>query len=259
MEPILFTNAEIVRFAVVLFRLAGIMLFAPFFGSRSIPYQARVVLTLVATFALVPALPIEKVPEELTLVSLLGTVAGEAVFGLMLGLVAQFSFGAMQLAGQLIAFQLGFSIINVMDPQSEVEMSVISFMENFIGLLLFLLANGHHWFFIALRDSFTYLPVTGLKLHGPLVFEVVRLSSQVLTLGVQIAAPVIAVTVLADIVMGIIARVAPQVNILIVGMPAKLLIGFGCLSLSFYFLPQLLGEQFSSLSRELLSLVRKVA
>ncbi len=259
MEPIFFSNAEIVRFAVVLFRVAGIMVFAPFFSSYSIPYQVRVVLTLVATVALVPALPLGRLPAELTPVSMIGMAAGEAVFGLVLGLSALFIFAAMQLAGQIIAFQLGFSIINLIDPQSEVEMSVISFLENFIGLVLFLLINGHHWFFMAVSDSFRYVPVTGLKLHGPLVAEVLRLSSQVLSVGVQIASPVIAVTVLTDIVLGIIGRVAPQINILIVGMPAKLLVGFFCLSLSFYFLPQLLGEHYAKLFRELLGLVQKMA
>src|SRR5512140_1228686 len=125
MEPILFSNAEIVRFAVVLFRVGGIMVFAPFFGSHSIPYQVRIVLTLVATVAMVPALPLGRIPAEITPVSLIGAVAGEAVFGLVIGLAAQFIFAAMQLAGQIIAFQLGFSIINLIDPQSEVEMSVI--------------------------------------------------------------------------------------------------------------------------------------
>ncbi len=235
MDPISFSSAEVVRFAVVLFRVAGIMVFAPFFSSHSIPYQVRVVLTLVATMALVPALPLGRLPAELTLRSAVGMAAGEAVFGLVLGLAALFIFAALQLAGQIIAFQLGFSIINLIDPQSEVEMSVISFLQNFIGLILFLLINGHHWFFMAVSDSFGYVPVTGLKLQGPLVLELVRLSSQVLSAGVQIAAPVIAVTVLTDIVLGIIGRVAPQVNILIVGMPVKLLVGFVCLSLSFYF------------------------
>jgi flagellar biosynthesis protein FliR len=259
MDPIFFSNAEVVRFAIVLFRVAGIMVFAPFFGSHSVPYQVRVVLTLMVTFALAPALPLDRIPPEVSLFSLVGTVTGEVIFGLVLGLAAQFVFAAMQLAGQIIAFQMGFSIINLIDPQSEVEMSVISFLENFIGLILFLLVNGHHWFFLAVSDSFTSLPVTGLRLHGPLVFEVVRLSAQVLSIGVQIAGPVIAVTVLTDIVLGILGRVAPQVNILIVGMPAKLLVGFGCLSLSFYFLPQFLGGQFTALSRELFAIVRKAA
>jgi flagellar biosynthetic protein FliR len=258
MDSVFFSEAEIFRFAIVLFRVAGIMVFAPLFGSSSIPYQAKAVLTLVATVALVPALPAASLPGQLTLTSLAGLAAGEAVFGLVLGLGASFVFAGMQLAGQIISFQLGFSIVNLIDPQSEVETSIFSFLQNFVGLLLFLLINGHHWFFQAVSESFNYLPVAGIHLKGPVALEFIRLSSQVLVFGVQIAAPVIAITVVADVVMGIVGRVAPQINMLIVGMPLKVLAGFGALSISFYFLPQLLGESYLKLSRELFALLHRL-
>jgi flagellar biosynthetic protein FliR len=95
MDPIFFSNAEIVRFGVVLFRVGGIMVFAPFFGSSSIPYQVKAVLTLVATVALVPSLPLGSIPAELTVASFVGLAAGEAMFGLILGLGAFFVFAGM--------------------------------------------------------------------------------------------------------------------------------------------------------------------
>jgi flagellar biosynthetic protein FliR len=158
-----------------------------------------------------------------------------------------------------MAFQLGFSIINVIDPQTQVETSVISFLENFIGIAFFLLINGHHWFFTAVSESFGYLPVTGVRLEGPVVERFVHLSADVLVSGIQIAAPVIAVTVIADVVLGIITRVAPQIHIMIVGMPLKTLIGFTCMSLSFYFLPQVLGQRFMMLFRDMFALLHRLA
>ncbi len=258
MQPVVISQEEVVRFAVVLFRIAGIMTFAPFFSSRAIPYQVRVAVTLTAAVALFPSLPGVGIPGESGLIFLVGLALGEVLIGMVLGLAASFVFAGMQLAGQVMAFQLGFSIINLIDPQSDVETSVISFLQYYLGLLLFLLVNGHHWFFLAVSESFNYLPVQGVVLHASLVREVVRLSSQILIAGVQIAAPVIAVTVIADMVLALIGRAAPQIHILIVGLPLKSLVGFVAMSISFYFLPRLLGKYFLQLHHDLFAILHRM-
>jgi flagellar biosynthetic protein FliR len=236
--------------------MGGVMVFAPLFGSRSIPAQVKAALALVATTAMLSGVPLEAIPDASGPEGLLLLAGGQFVAGMALGLVAAFVFAGMQLAGQIISFQLGFSINNLVDPQSEVEMAVFSFMNNFLGLLFFLLLNGHHWFFQAVGGTYHLLPVQGIVLRGPLVQEVVRLSSGMLSAGLQIAGPILAVTVLTDIVLGMLGRVAPQIQVLIVGLPLKLLVGFSCLSISFYFLPRWLSGAFADLQRSLFGLVR---
>ncbi|HYK88145.1 MAG TPA: flagellar biosynthetic protein FliR [Acidobacteriota bacterium] len=258
MDLFIFSTAEIVRFAIMLFRVGGIMVFAPFYGSASLPSQIRVVATLVFSAALAPSLPLAQIPQSISLFQSLTLLLGEALIGMSLGLVSLFVFAGMQLAGQIISFQLGFAIIHVIDPQSEVETPVFSFLENYLGLLFFLLINGHHWFITAVSNSLNYFPVNGIHLRGPLVAEVVRLSSQSMVCGLQIAAPIIAVTIIADVVVGIIGRAAPQINILIVGMPLKTLVGFSCLGISFYFLPSYLGNVFMALNRDLLGMLHRL-
>jgi flagellar biosynthetic protein FliR len=245
---------EVVRFAIVLFRVMGIMVFAPFFSSRSIPFQVRITASLAITWALMPAVRLT-LPAGFGLVQVVAASAGEILFGLVLGLLAAFIFAGLQMAGQMIGLQLGFSMINVIDPQSEVETTVVEFLENYLGLMFFLLFNCHHWFLRAIGDSFNYLPLDGVHLSGSLVQEVVRLSSQVLVTGLQIAGPVIAVSVIADVVLGIIGRAAPQIHIMIVGMPLKTLIGMSFLGVSFYFLPQYLSNALLQLYRSINSLM----
>jgi len=252
------TAAQVMSFAVVLFRVAGIMVFSPFYSSGVFPAPFKVVLPLIVALTLAPMVPPSQLPTEFGLAQVAASALGEALIGMVLGLAASFVFGGLQLAGQIIGFQLGFSIINVIDPQSAVETSVVSVLHNFIGLALFLLLNGHHWFFLAVSESLSYLPAGGLHLRGPLVEEVLRLSSQIFVSGLRIAGPVIAVTTIADVVLGIIGRAAPQVNILIVGMPVKTLVGLAGLSIAFYFLPAFLGQSFFELSRELMALVRSM-
>jgi flagellar biosynthetic protein FliR len=256
MAPILISTAEIVRFAVVLLRISGIMVFAPFFSNQALPAQVRIAFSLVAAFVLAPSLPLKGLPVELGLGNITAVAANEILLGFILGFAALCVFAGLQFAGQIISFQLGFSLINVIDPQSNVEAPVFSFLQNYIGLLLFLLVNGHHWFLTAINESFNVLPVGGIQIQSPLAEYVVRLTAQILVIGLRIAGPVIAVSVITDAIMGIIGRTAPQINIIIVGMPLKLLVGFGCLSFSFYFLPRYLEEIYSALFKTLFLLVR---
>jgi hypothetical protein len=89
-------------------------------------------------------------------------------------------FAGFQFAGQIVSFQLGFSVINVIDPQTQVESSVFSFLQNYLGLLFFLLINGHHWFLLAINQSFSLLPVGGAHIQAPLIEYLIRLSAELL-------------------------------------------------------------------------------
>jgi flagellar biosynthetic protein FliR len=259
MAPIYLSNAEIIRFFVVLTRISGIMIFAPFFSSQSFPVHVRVAFSLVTAFVLTPSLPLNSIPAELEWSGITGLLVNEILLGLILGFAASCVFAGFQFAGQMISFQLGFSLIKMIDPQSNVEAPVFSFLQNYIGVLFFLLINGHHWFLLAINKSFASLPVGGIHIGGPVIEQLVRLSADILVIGLRIAGPVLAVGIITDIVVGVVGRTAPQINILIVGMPLKVLIGFGCLSLSFYFLPRYLGDVYAALYKALFSLMHAMA
>ncbi|MFH1574230.1 MAG: flagellar biosynthetic protein FliR, partial [Acidobacteriota bacterium] len=207
---------------------------------------------------LLPVAPAAAAPAGFTLLHILVIVCSELLVGFVLGLTASLLFAGFQMAGQIMGFQLGFSIVNIIDPQTSVQVSVLSILSNFLGLMFFLLIDGHHWLVQAVSGSLDYLPVGGARLTGPVVEMVMRLSSQIFVSGLQIAAPVVAATITADVLMGIIGRVAPQVNILIVGMPVKTLVGLGTMSVTFYFLPTLFGRYFLELSGVLMGLVQRL-
>jgi flagellar biosynthetic protein FliR len=255
MAPILIPIPEIMRFIIVLLRISGIMLLAPFFSGQTMPMQVRAAFALVVAFVLAPSLPLSSIPAQFGLGDIAGIAVGEILAGLLLGFAASCVFAGLQFAGQMIAFQLGFSLINQIDPQTNVEAPVFSFLHNYIGLLLFLLVNGHHWFLMAANESFKTLPVGGIHIQPAIASQLLYLSSEILVIGLRIAGPIIAATVITDVVLGIIGRAAPQIHIIVVGMPLKVLIGFGCLSFSFYFLPRYLENVFLTLHKTLLALV----
>lgn len=219
-------------FAVVLARMGGLMAFAPFWGSFAVPARIRVVLAVALTFALFPILAprIPEIPADPAVFAV--GLGKELLVGLLLGLVGQLFLAALQLGGTVMGFQMGFSLVNVIDPQTQVQVSVLSVLHNLAGLLLFVVLNAHHWYLRAMLDSYQMVPVFGASMSSGLSDEVVRLGGQMFVLGVQLAAPVMFVGLTIDILLGIIGRAAPQIHILIAGMPLKVLMGFVVLTLS---------------------------
>lgn len=243
------------RFVIVLTRLSGIMLCAPFFTGGYMPVHIRVVFTFFATLALTPALALGNIPTGIGLGSIAAILLFEILFGLVIGFAALCIFAGLQFGGQIIAFNIGFAMINVIDPQTQVNMPIFSFIINYIGLLLFILINGHHFFLLAVYESFTTLPIGGFVLDGPLVNQIVGFTASVFLIGLKIAGPIIVVIVVVDVIVGIIGRAAPQLHILVIGMPLKILVGFAVLSVSLYFLPRYLESLFLALSRTIRVLV----
>jgi len=244
-----FPIAEVMRFVIVLTRLSGIMLTAPFYTGGYMPLHIRVVFTLFATLALTPSLPLGNIPAEIGLGSVVVILMFEILFGLVIGFTALCIFAGLQLGGQIIAFNIGFAMINLIDPQTQVNMPIFSFILNYVGLLLFLLINGHHFFLLAVYESFTTLPVGGFVLDGPLVNQIIGFTASVFSIGIKIAGPIIVVIIVVDVIVGLIGRTAPQIHVLVVGMPLKIVVGFAVLSVSLYFMPRYLESLFLSLSR----------
>ncbi|HSW39786.1 MAG TPA: flagellar biosynthetic protein FliR [Acidobacteriota bacterium] len=244
------------RFITILTRISGIMLIAPFFSSAAFPIPVRAAFCLVTAFVISSSMSPGAAPVEPILETVVVIMAGELLFGLLLGFVALCVFSGLQFAGQMISFQMGFSLVTQMDPQSGMQSTILEYFYKYIGLLIFLSINGHHWFFLAISESFAMVPVGGVAITEMLAGHLIRLSAEILVIGLKIAGPVIAVIITSDVLVGLIGRTAPQINILIVGMPLKILIGFGCMSSFFYFLPRYLEGLFAGLFRTFFALMR---
>lgn len=249
-----FPVAEVMRFVIVLTRLSGIMLCAPFYTGGYMPTHIRVIFTMFATLTLAPSLPIGSIPSEIGPGSILIVLLLEVLFGLVIGFTALCIFAGLQFGGQIMAFNIGFAMINVIDPQSQVNMPIFSFLLNYVGILLFLIFNGHHFFLLAVYESFTTMPVGGFVLTGPLVNQLVGFTASLFVIGIKVAGPIIVVIIVVDVIVGLIGRAAPQIHIMVVGMPLKILVGFLTLSVSLYFMPRYLESLFMTLSRTIRAL-----
>lgn len=214
-------------------RLGGLVTFAPFFSSGVVPRQIRVILAFVLTFSLFPVLDgvYSAVPGDLPGFALL--LVREFLVGCVIGLTAKIIFAAMDVAGELMGFQVGFGFIHAVDPQTQVESPFMSLLLNLTALLLFLLVGGHHWLIEAVVQSYES-PIWGAQAPEALLDHFVAGVAEAFRIGFQIAAPLVVMLFVADVLFGILGRTAPQIHILVVGMSGKLLLGFFLLAATSY-------------------------
>jgi flagellar biosynthesis protein FliR len=223
-------------------RVAGLMTFVPFLGSTSTPTRAKAGLTIVLTALLYPVSPVPDAvlpPLGWTRVAL-----GEVMLGMTVGLCMQFVLEAAQLAGQVAGFQFGFSLVNVIDPQTNVDTPVLSIFYQLVALLLFLQLNVHHWILRGMAKSFEYVPVGSAVISARMAEEFLRDAGSMWFVGVQIATPVLLATLVLDVTVGFLSKASPQMPAILLSIPMKNLIGYVVLAISLTLWPRLFERNF---------------
>ena len=224
-------------------RVGGIMTFAPFTGSNAISLPVKAALTLLITAVLYPAGGIAGVHADAF--GWLRIAAGEAVIGLAIGLLLQFSFEAVQFAGQICGIQTGFSLVTLLDPQTAADSpSLVVFMQ-LMALVAFLDLNVHHWLLRGVAASFAYLPPGGLHHLNWVSAGLIEAAGGLWLAGLQMAAPVLAVTLLTDVTLGFVGKVAPQFPATLAGLPVKNVLGLGVMAIAAHTWPQFFAHEFT--------------
>ena len=213
-------------FMLVLVRLTGMFVVAPFFGRRNIPAIFKAGFAFVNALIAVSVLKDRTIPETNGIVQFVAAAGSEFIVGMLIGYVSNMIFSAIYLAGQLIDMQMGFGIVNVIDPLSNIQVPVTANFYFIMTMLVFLLINGHHALIEALHRSFEIIPVGRAVFSDILFTDGLRMFGYIFELGFKFAAPVTAAILIVDVMLGIMSKTVPQLNVFVVGMPAKILIGF---------------------------------
>ncbi|MBI9076803.1 MAG: flagellar biosynthetic protein FliR [Desulfatibacillum sp.] len=223
--PPLMDMNQVAVFAMILIRTSVILFMFPVFGSNLIPMPVKAGLSLLMALFLTPIVPVNPQAFPGTLLEGGLMVLSEAVIGLTLSLVVSIFFAAVQVGGQLVGYQMGFAIANVFDPVSGGQMSILSNFAFWITLVLFLVLDGHHMFIRALAHSFEIVPVGHFYPGKSLMPSMIGLASGMFSLALQLAGPAIVALLLVNAAFGIVAKIVPQINILIVAFPINVSMG----------------------------------
>lgn len=218
------------RAVLVALRIGGLMTFAPFFSQTSVSAPVKAALTVALTLLLLPLYATGNLPPAtVSAAGWMGIALSEAALGLMAGFTTQFVFDGMVLAGQLVGFQFGFSLVNVIDPNSEVEITVLSSLHELVALLIFMELGVHRALLRAIAVSFDLLPPgTSFRTHIPAA-EVLKMAGSFWLIGAEIAFPVLLATMLSDLAIGYMSKASPQFPALFVGLSVKVLLGLAVL------------------------------
>ena len=178
---------------------------------------------------------------------------------MIIGHTAYLLFTGIQMAGQIVDIQAGFGLVNVVDPTSNTQVSILGQFYQVIALLFFLAIDGHHILIRAVGDSFALIPAGGFSwltqanMAGPLLSD---FFSRLFIIAFQVAAPSIATLFLVNLTMGLLSRTIPQMNVFIVGLPLNVLIGLGFTFLSLSLLGTVLNDVIGKMSESITQLLR---
>ncbi len=224
-------------------RVGGVMTFAPFLGSDSISPQVKAGFTALLTALLYPVSGVAGVAVDA--LGWVRVVTGEALIGLLLGLTLQLIFEAVQVAGQIVGIQTGFSLVTILDPQTQADTPVLAIFHQLIVLLIFLRLDVDHWLLRGLAASFSYLP-PGAALSGAVLSTaLLRAAAGIWLVGLEIAAPVVAATLMVDVALGFVGKASPQLPVVFVGISIKTLLGLTVLAGTLGLWPRLFERRFS--------------
>lgn len=224
-------------------RVGMLMVFAPFFGSASIPMPVKAGLTVGVTAVIFPLF--HSFPAIHSVEGWVQVMGGEALVGLVIGLVMNFAFEGIEMAGTVAGFQLGYSMETSIDPTTHAASPVLSVFYQMLALLFFLQLGMHRWMLLALAKSYTYLPIGAARLGRSGLVDLLGASGSIFVIGIELAAPILVATVLTDLSLGLINKAAPQFPVVFTSISVKILVGIGLLVISFGFWPSLLNGYFS--------------
>ncbi|MFO7752555.1 MAG: flagellar biosynthetic protein FliR [Desulfobacteraceae bacterium] len=226
MELLNIIEPEQIRiYLLVLVRISLVLFMFPLFSSSVFPSILKAGFAMVISLLLYSVVEVDLARFPMTLVGTGLLALAEAMIGLTLGLCLRIFFGSVQLAGQVIGFQMGFAMMNVVDPMTGANVSIMDQIGYWVVLILFLVMNGHHIMIVSLIESFSLVPIGYFMFQKVMLTKMLALTSDLFVLALKLGAPVIAVLLLTSGGFGLVAKFSPQTNVMIVAMPIKVLVG----------------------------------
>ena len=224
---VLFSVGNIILFMAILTRLSGLFASAPLFSTYPIPMQVKIWRAASIAFILFPIVQHNTqfvVPNSVPALTLI--LFKEFLIGFAMGFCANIIFVGIELGVNMFAIQMGISADQALNPSSGGNSPVITQAYTYLASMLFIIIGAHQWLFSAIYNSFKTMPVGyGFAFSPEIIGEIVRMTSQLFSIGLSIALPIFGVLFITDILLGFTSKMMPQMNIFMVSIPLKIYLG----------------------------------
>ncbi len=224
-------------FLLILARIASFVFIAPFFSQSGFPNRVQVGFSVVVSLILFYTLPFESVEYD-TIFGYTAVLLKEVICGLLIGFSANICTYIVQFSGHMIDMDIGLSMATQLDPVTNQQVSLTGVLYEYIIILLLIVSDMHRFILRALCDAYEMIPIGGITLgFDHLMESMVEFMADYLILGFRIMLPIFACILILNVVLGILAKVAPQMNMFVVGMQLKIIVGYVIIFLTVSLLP----------------------
>ena len=240
-------------FLLVVVRISGIFIFSPFFSSQNVPTIMKIGLTFTFGFLLALSLPggIEIADQSMVIL-----IVKEFMIGLIIGFIAYAFLTSFYVLGQVIDMKIGFGMANVFDPQNKIQVPLMGNFYYIIAFLFLLMLDGHHIIIKALIDSYDFIPIGTFSYSEDVLDIIVNSLAQAFDIGFRLSFPIVAIIFLTDILLGIMAKAIPQMNVFVVGMPLKVFIGLAVILVTMPIFYSSINEIFDLIVNDIYHLLK---
>ena len=258
MLTITYSQYGLETFFLIMVRITSFMYIAPFFGQTNTPQRTKLGFALILSFLLYMILPEQTLNYSNTL-DYAAIIIKEAITGILMGFSAFICNSIVLFAGHVFDMEIGLTMATIYDPQTRTQVSVSGQLYQNLFMLIFI-ATGMHWYLLsALVDSFTAIPIGGVNIRITVINLFIEFISDYFIIGFRIGLPVFASSMLVNIVLGIMTKVAPQMHMFSIGMQLKILAGLFIMFMTVTVISNITSNLFEQMKEIMVTVVRYIA
>lgn len=236
-------TGKLLGFAMVLMRVSAFFLILPVFGWKTIPMRIKAALSLLISLFFFLTAPFAfGSGRAISIVEIVLLLSNEAIYGLAMGIIAISIFSVVKFCGRIVERQMGMAMAQILDPLTGDMGQPIGMLFEMVFIIMFLNANGHHLFLLTIHRSYEAFPAGSIPSLPLLVGGVVKAGSTLFTAGLRLSAPILAAFLLLMVVLAVVARVAPETNIMFISLPIRVGLGLMMATLFMPFINGFVGE-----------------
>lgn len=248
----LISIAQAQLFFLAFTRIMAVMIHVPVLGGQTIPNQVRIGLGFVLAMVLIPWQPLPEDTAYIGLIAYAVSIGKEILIGTLIGYSADLAFGALQMAGAAMSMGSGFESSRIFNPSMGDTGSAYDQIFVMTAMMVFLMIDGHHLVLAALQRTFELVPLDGNLPFGGLQL-VIAATSTFIVAGIHLALPVATALILTDLTLGLLARIAPQVQVYFLGLPVKVVVALLAMGMVFTSLLPYLTSLFKTMTENMLA------
>jgi len=217
-------------FLLILVRITAFIYVAPFFNLKNVPRKVKAGFSFFFALVLYEVVPVPDLAYQ-GVIGFAGLLISEALVGIILGFFTNICYYILAFAGQMMDMEIGFAMVNEFDPVSNIQTTITSNYYSYIVMLIMMVTNLHHYLIIAFADAFKIVPIGGAHFSPNLYLLMVEFIKEYFIIGFRIILPVFAATLILNVILAILAKVAPQMNMFVIGIQLKIFVGLAVLFL----------------------------